>query len=31
MDDRLTIGGKEFGSRLMTGTGKHRSMADLVA
>jgi thiazole synthase len=31
MSDQLTIGGKTFSSRLMTGTGKHRSPEDLVA
>ena len=31
MSDQLTIGGKTFTSRLMTGTGKHRSPEDLVA
>ncbi|MDP6273065.1 MAG: hypothetical protein QGI84_03595 [Dehalococcoidia bacterium] len=31
MSDHLTIGGKTFTSRLMTGTGKHRSPEDLVA
>ncbi len=31
MSDQLTIGGKTFNSRLMTGTGKHRSPEDLVA
>ena len=25
MDDPLVIGGKEFSSRLMVGTGRHRS------
>lgn len=30
-DDPLVIAGKKFHSRLMTGTGKHRSMDDLVA
>jgi thiazole synthase len=30
-DDKLTIGGIEFTSRLMTGTGKHRSTEDLLA
>ncbi len=29
MEDKLVIGGKEFSSRLMTGTGKHRSVEDL--
>jgi len=31
MEDALTIAGTEFGSRLMTGTGKHRSMEEMVA
>ena len=31
ISDQLTIGGKTFTSRLMTGTGKHRSPEDLVA
>jgi len=31
MGDQLTIAGKTFRSRLMTGTGKHRSVADLLA
>lgn len=31
MGDELVIAGKSFTSRLMTGTGKHRSSADLVA
>ena len=31
MDDPLVIAGKEFGSRLMAGTGRHRSMEDMVA
>jgi len=31
MGDQLTIAGKTFNSRLMTGTGKHRSVADLLA
>lgn len=31
MSDELVIGGKSFTSRLMTGTGKHRSSADLAA
>ncbi len=30
MSDELTIAGKSFGSRLMTGTGKHRSSEDLL-
>ena len=30
-DDPLVIAGKKFRSRLMTGTGKHRSMEDLAA
>jgi thiazole synthase len=30
-DDPLVIAGKRFQSRLMTGTGKHRGMDDLVA
>jgi len=31
MGDQLTIAGKTFDSRLMTGTGKHGSVADLLA
>jgi thiazole synthase len=31
MSDELVIAGKTFSSRLMTGTGKHRSAADLAA
>ena len=31
MGDELVIAGKSFTSRLMTGTGKHRSSADLQA
>lgn len=31
MSDGLVIAGKTFNSRLMTGTGKHRSSADLAA
>ena len=31
MKDPLIIGGKEFRSRLMTGTGKHRSIEEMVA
>jgi thiazole synthase len=31
MGDELVIAGKSFSSRLMTGTGKHRSSADLAA
>ena len=31
MDDKLIIGGDAFSSRLITGTGKHRSPEDLVA
>jgi thiazole synthase len=31
MGDELVIAGKSFTSRLMTGTGKHRSSADLAA
>ena len=31
MGDQLTIAGKTFSSRLMTGTGKHRSVEDLMA
>ena len=31
MSDMLTIGGKNFSSRLMTGTGKHRNTEDLLA
>jgi len=31
MDDQLTIAGKTFNSRLMTGTGKHKTVEDLMA
>lgn len=31
MEDRLVIAGKSFRSRLMTGTGKHRSSEDLLS
>ena len=31
MNDELVIAGKSFGSRLMTGTGKHRSAEDLLS
>ncbi len=31
MDDPLVIAGKEFGSRLMVGTGRHRSMDEMVS
>ncbi len=31
MDDKLVIGSSEFSSRLITGTGKHRSFDDLQA
>ena len=31
MDDPLIIGGKKFSSRLMTGTGKHRSTEEMLA
>ncbi|MBM3957224.1 MAG: thiazole synthase, partial [Gemmatimonadetes bacterium] len=31
MEDPLTIAGKAFHSRLMTGTGKHRSIVELTA
>lgn len=31
MEDALIIGGKKFSSRLMTGTGKHRSTEELLA
>ena len=31
MNDPLIIGGKEFNSRLMVGTGRHRSMEEMVA
>ena len=31
MSDPLVIAGKEFGSRLMLGTGRHRSMEEMVA
>ena len=31
MDDPLIIAGKEFKSRLMVGTGRHRSMEEMVA
>ena len=30
MEDPLVIAGKEFGSRLMVGTGRHRSMEEMV-
>lgn len=30
MDDMLTIGGKQFKSRLMVGTGRHRTMQEMV-
>ena len=30
MEDLLNISGKKFKSRLMTGTGKHRSVKDLL-
>ena len=30
MDDPLVIAGKEFKSRLMVGTGRHRSMQEMV-
>lgn len=30
-DDRLTIGGKQFGSRLMLGTGKYRTSEEMNA
>ena len=30
MSDALVIDGKEFGSRLMVGTGRHRSMEEMV-
>ena len=30
MDDPLVIAGKEFGSRLMVGTGRHRTMDEMV-
>jgi len=30
MEDKLEIAGRKFNSRLMTGTGKHRTMDDLV-
>ena len=29
-NDKLVIGGKEFNSRLMVGTGRHRSMEEMV-
>ena len=31
MSDPLIIGGKEFKSRLMVGTGRHRSMEEMVS
>ena len=31
MSDALVIGGKEFKSRLMVGTGRHRSMEEMVS
>ena len=31
MNDPLVIAGKEFGSRLMVGTGRHRSMEEMVS
>ena len=31
MSDPLVIAGKEFKSRLMVGTGRHRSMDEMVA
>ena len=31
MSDQLTIAGKNFDSRLMVGTGRHRSMAEMVS
>ena len=31
MSDPLIIGGKEFNSRLMVGTGRHRSMEEMVS
>ena len=31
MDDALVIAGKEFKSRLMAGTGRHRNMEEMVA
>ena len=30
MDDKLVIAGKEFGSRLMVGTGRHRTNQEMV-
>ena len=30
MNDPLVIAGKEFSSRLMVGTGRHRSMEEMV-
>ena len=30
MDDPLVIAGKEFRSRLMVGTGRHRTMVEMV-
>ena len=30
MDDKLVIAGKEFDSRLMVGTGRHRSNEEMV-
>ena len=31
MKDPLVIAGKEFNSRLMVGTGRHRNMEEMVA
>ncbi|MDA1189728.1 MAG: thiazole synthase [Chloroflexi bacterium] len=31
MEDKLTIGGKQFTSRLLVGTGRHRSNEEMVA
>ena len=31
MNDPLVIGGKEFSSRLMVGTGRHRSNEEMVS
>ena len=31
MDQAFEIAGKKFGTRLMVGTGRHRSMEEMVA
>ncbi|HIA75614.1 MAG TPA: thiazole synthase, partial [Dehalococcoidia bacterium] len=30
MEDPLVIAGKEFSSRLMVGTGRHRTMQEMI-